>query len=74
MKKTEFAKPAYSVAMSEETGCIVMVKTVGREVTVIGSLTHEASIKFADGVLKWIPEALRKPEPDADNINSTLIN
>lgn len=72
MKKTVFDEPAYSVAMSQDTGCIVMVKTQGRKVTVIGSLTHEASIKFAHGVLQWMPEALRAhPEPptDAETIN-----
>jgi hypothetical protein len=59
MKKTVFDKPAYSVAMSQDTGCIVMVKTTGRKVEVMGSLTHEDSLKFAQGILDWIPEAVR---------------
>lgn len=72
MKKTQFDEPNYSVALSGDTGCIVMVKTQGRKVTVMGSLTHEQSLHFADEVLKWMPEALRaQPEPavDAETIN-----
>lgn len=70
MKKTDFSK--YSVALSEETGCIVMVKTDGREVTVIGSLTRAQTLKFADDVRAWMPVALRhEPAPavDADTLN-----
>ncbi len=59
MKKTEFTKPEYSVAMSQDTGCIVMVEKRGDKVKVMGSLTHEDSLKFANDVLKWMPEALR---------------
>jgi hypothetical protein len=72
MKKTVFDKPAYSVAMSQETGCIVMVKTEGRKVSVIGSLDRAMSMKFADGVLQWMPEALRaqlEPAVDAETLN-----
>jgi hypothetical protein len=50
-------KPTYSVAMSTETGCIVMTRTNGQRVTIIGSLTRESSMKFADELLEWVPEA-----------------
>lgn len=46
-------KPDYSVAMSRDTGCVVMVRTNGTKATVIGSLTREDSLAFADGVIDW---------------------
>lgn len=55
MKKAK--KPAYSIAMSKDTGCIVMVRTNGTKATVIGSLTREDSLRFADGLIDWVPEA-----------------
>ncbi len=57
MKKTQFPNPAcYSVAMSTETGCIVMVRDSGKERTVVGSLTREDSVKFANELLQWEPD------------------
>jgi hypothetical protein len=50
-------KPQFSVAMSKDTGCVVMVRTNGTKATVIGALTREDSLKFADGLLDWVPEA-----------------
>jgi len=70
MKKTDFA--TYSVALSEDTGCIVMVKTDGRNATVIGSLTRDQTLSMADAVRAWLPTALRRPDPpavDAETIN-----
>ncbi len=55
------SKPAYSVAMSKDTGCIVMVRTNGRNVTVMGSLTREDSLNFVKGILEW-SEATIKAE------------
>lgn len=46
-------KPNYSVAMSKETGCIVMIRTNGQKVTVIGSLTREESLDFVKGIFEW---------------------
>jgi hypothetical protein len=46
-------KSTFSVAMSQETGCIVMVRTLGAQAIVIGSLTKEQSDAFARGVLDW---------------------
>lgn len=46
-------KPQFSVAMSQDTGCIVMVRSNGAKVTVIGSLTREDSLTFADSVIDW---------------------
>ena len=60
-KKSEFTgRPAYSVAMSQEDGCIVMVKTNGKQVTIMGSLTRDMSLKFADSIQQWMPEALKR--------------
>lgn len=55
MKKPK--KPLYSVAMSKDTGCIVMVRTNGTKATVIGALTREDSLNFAGGVLDWVLES-----------------
>ena len=70
-KKSEFTgRPSYSVAMSQDTGCIVMVKTNGKDVTVMGSLTRDMSLKFADSIQQWMPEALkREPEPAVETVN-----
>ena len=46
-------KVTYSVAMSRDTGCIVMVRTRGKAVEVMGSMTREQSLTFADGVIDW---------------------
>jgi hypothetical protein len=51
MKKLK--KPSYSVAMSKDTGCIVMIRTNGKTVTVIGSLTREDSLKFVRDIMEW---------------------
>lgn len=74
MKKTVFKDPAsaYSVAMSRDTGCIVMIKTHGAKVTVMGSLDRASSVKFADELLQWMPEKLQHREPpaaDAETLN-----
>jgi hypothetical protein len=58
VKKTVFKDPAaYSVAMSKDTGCIVMVRTNGPSVTVMGSLTREDSVKFCKELVEWAPDA-----------------
>jgi len=72
MKKTQFPNPAcYSVAMATETGCIVMVRDSGKERTVVGSLTREDSIRFANELLFWGNDAVQEdsPEPIGDAIN-----
>ena len=59
-KPKRVTKSVFSVAMSQDTGCIVMVRTNGHQVTVIGSLTRDESLKFADSVIDWesaVPEA-----------------
>jgi hypothetical protein len=59
-KPKRVTKSVFSVAMSQETGCIVMVRTNGHQVTVIGSLKREESLGFADSVIDW--EAAPEPE------------
>lgn len=69
-KKSEFTgRPSYSVAMSQETGCIVMVKTLGTQVSVMGSLDREQSVKFAKELIDWsatiglaVEKAIEKPK------------
>jgi len=46
------------------------VKTNGKDVTVMGSLTRDMSLKFADSIQQWMPEALkREPEPAVETVN-----
>jgi hypothetical protein len=53
MKKTVFPKKSeFSVAMSEETGCIVVVMDAK---VAIGSLTREQSVDFCHLVDRWKP-------------------
>ena len=46
-------KVTYSIAMSKETGAIVMVRTRGKVVEVMGSMTREQSMDFVKGILEW---------------------
>ena len=57
------AKTTYSVAMSKDTGCIVMVKVKGQDVKVMGSLTREQSLAFVKDILDWSNDTIRKEGP-----------
>ena len=46
-------KVTYSIAMSKETGAIVMVRTRGKVVEVMGSMSREQSMDFVKGILEW---------------------
>lgn len=46
-------KVIYSIAMSKETGAIVMVRTRGKVVEVMGSMSREQSMDFVKGILEW---------------------
>ena len=54
---------AYSVAMSKDTGCIVMVRTNGKSATVIGALSREDSLNFVRGIMEWAKETIRDDAP-----------
>jgi hypothetical protein len=60
MKKTNFGPSALdlSVAMSEETGCIVIVRDGNR---VVGSLTREQSVAFAEAIIHFVPPIMAEP-------------
>lgn len=53
----------FSIALSQETGCIVMTRSNGKKVTVIGSLTRDASLDFAAAVINW-----GTPDAPAENV------
>lgn len=59
MKRTNFAETAdtFSVAMSKETGCVVVIKN-GAEI--VGSMTREQSMLLGDVLLKFVPPAIRR--------------
>jgi hypothetical protein len=46
-------KVAFSVAMSKEDGCIVMIRSRGKVIEVVGSVPRAQSIDFAYGLLDW---------------------
>lgn len=52
-------KVTYSVAMSKDTGCIVMVRTRGKQVEVMGSLDRQQSLDFVKGILEWADETIK---------------
>ena len=60
-------KVTYSVAMSKDTGCIVMVRTRGKAVEVMGSMTREDSVDFVKGILTWADTTIAKESRIAFN-------
>jgi hypothetical protein len=51
-------KVQYSIAMSKDTGAIVMVRTRGKQVEVMGSMTREQSMEFAKAIMEWSKEVI----------------
>jgi hypothetical protein len=75
MKKTEFTgRPNFAVAMSRDTGCIVMTRTLGAEVSVMGSLTREQSLSFARSLLDWKPEEIQEAVKEVVRPKLTVVN
>lgn len=60
---TRKSQISYSVAMSKDTGCIVMVRTNGKSVSVMGSLTREQSLAFVRDIMDWSLDTIRKEGP-----------
>jgi hypothetical protein len=57
-------KPTYSVAMSTETGCIVMTRSNGQKISVVGALTREETVAFCESVFDWGAQSAMASEPD----------
>ena len=74
MKKSQFDKPEFSVAMSLETGCVVMVRSLRSKQEVCGSLSREDSMKFALGILDWAPENVQAEPPKPESPKLHLVN
>jgi hypothetical protein len=62
-------KVQYSIAMSKDTGCIVMVRTRGKQVEVMGSMTREQSMDFVQGILEWTNEVIKEDAPRIQRLN-----
>lgn len=60
-------EPEYTVAMSQETGAIVMIKTNGKKVTVIGSLSREDSLGFVKSIMEWSERTIQSESRIAYN-------
>jgi hypothetical protein len=56
-------KVSYSIAMSKDTGAIVMVRTRGKVVEVMGSMSREQSIEFVAGIMDWSKETIEEERP-----------
>lgn len=52
-------KVTYSVAMSKDTGAIVMVRTRGKQVEVMGSMSREDSMAFVKAILEWSDQTIK---------------
>jgi hypothetical protein len=79
MKKTHFPKAEYQVAISLETGCIVMVKSSGGKQSVMGSLGRAESMAFAQSILDWrqstvLDNDARMVPVEAEQPKLTLVN
>ena len=62
-------KVTYSIAMSKEDGCIVMVRTRGKQVEVMGSMTRDQSMDFVQGILEWTKEVIKEDGPRIQRLN-----
>lgn len=59
----------YSVAMSKEQGTIVMVRTNGNKMTVIGAMSREDSLDFVRGIMEWTKETIEAERPRLIGLN-----
>ena len=53
----------YSVAMSKDHGTIVMVRTNGSKVTVIGAMSRQDSVDFVRGIMEWSDSTIKAEQP-----------
>lgn len=67
MKKPK--ESSYSVAMSKETGCIVMVRSNGKGLTVCGSMTREESLQFVRSIMEWADKTIKEEAPRIQRLN-----
>ena len=59
----------YSVAVSKETGCIVMVRTNGKVISVVGSLDRKQTLGFVSQIMDWSDETIREDAPRIQRLN-----
>lgn len=52
-------KSVFTIAMSKDTGAIAMIRTNGSQVTVVGSLTREDSLRFVQDIADWSDATIR---------------
>jgi hypothetical protein len=62
-------KVTYSIAMSKDDGAIVMVRTRGQVVEVMGSMTREQSLDLVKGIMEWSKEVIREEAPRIARLN-----
>jgi hypothetical protein len=62
-------KVQYSIAMSKDTGAIVMVRTRGQKVEVMGSMSRDQSMEFVQGIIEWSKETIREEAPRIMRLN-----
>ena len=62
-------KVNYSIAMSKEDGCIVMVRTRGKQMEVMGSMSRQQSLDFVKGIMEWSHEVIEEERPRIMQLN-----
>jgi hypothetical protein len=62
-------KVSYSIAMSKDDGAIVMVRTRGNIVEVMGSMTREQSLDLVKGIMEWTREVIQEDSPRIMRLN-----
>jgi hypothetical protein len=62
-------KVQYSIAMSKDDGCIVMVRTRGKIVEVMGSMSREQSLDLVKAIMEWSKETIRAEAPRIQQLN-----
>jgi hypothetical protein len=69
MQLSDRKKVSYSIAMSKDTGAIVMVRTRGKVVEVMGAMTREQSMEFVKGIMEWSKEVIDEDRPRIMQLN-----
>ena len=62
-------KVQYSIAMSKTDGCIVMVRTRGKQMEVMGSMSRQQSLDFVKSIMEWSHEVIEEDRPRIMQLN-----
>jgi hypothetical protein len=57
--------------MSQEDGCLVVVKLLGGNQDIVGSVDRTQSVNIAKGVIEWLPEVI---QAEREKPKLTVVN